>query len=97
MRVKCDSLRSHAIQLGDYQSDCSNHRDQQEKEPAHEKVHGVHRPLKRDRGKHRQNICSRTNCHSTADLVQYAIRNGIIELSEGRKVRCAGGGNVRER
>jgi len=28
---------------------------------------------------HRQNIFSTTNCHSTADLVRYAIRNGIIE------------------
>jgi len=28
---------------------------------------------------HRHNILSRTNCRSTADLVRYAIRNGIIE------------------
>ena len=28
---------------------------------------------------HRQNILSRTNCRSSADLVRYAIRNGIIE------------------
>ena len=28
---------------------------------------------------HRSNIHRRTNCHSTADLVRYAIRNGIIE------------------
>jgi len=27
---------------------------------------------------HRQNIRLRTNCHTTADLVRYAIRNGII-------------------
>jgi DNA-binding NarL/FixJ family response regulator len=28
---------------------------------------------------HRQNIFLKTNCHSTANLVRYAIRNGIIE------------------
>jgi DNA-binding NarL/FixJ family response regulator len=27
---------------------------------------------------HRRNILSRTNCHSTAELVRYAIRNGFI-------------------
>lgn len=28
---------------------------------------------------HRQNIFLKTNCHSAANLVRYAIRNGIIE------------------
>ncbi|PYU19420.1 MAG: hypothetical protein DMG30_24330 [Acidobacteria bacterium] len=28
---------------------------------------------------HRHNILLRTNCHSTAKLVRYAIRNAIIE------------------